>query len=44
MSNATFEELSFSEDCIQHINQYLHEVPLRSAEIGQGTLINLSST
>lgn len=39
MSHANSDELSFSEDCIQHINQYLHEVPLRSAEIGQGTII-----
>ena len=39
MSNRVFNDVSDSEDCIQYVNERLHEVPLRSAEIGQGTLI-----
>lgn len=39
MSNRVGQEISDSEDCITYVNQRLHEIPLRAAEIGQGTII-----
>ena len=37
MSNNNDIELSNSDDCEKYINQFIQEVPLRRAEIGQGT-------
>lgn len=39
MSNSNYTELSNSDDCEKYINQFIQEVPLRRAEIGQGTVI-----
>ena len=39
MSNNNYTELSDSDDCEKYINQFIQEFPLRSAEIGQGTVI-----
>ena len=39
MTNNTYTELSHSEDCEKHANQFIQEFPLRRAEIGQGTVI-----
>ncbi len=39
MTNTNYTELSNSDDCEKYINQFIQDVPLRSAEIGQGTVI-----
>ena len=39
MSNSNYTELSDSDDCEKYVNQFIQEVPLRRAEIGQGTVI-----
>ena len=39
MTNANYTELSHSDDCEKYIQQFIQEVPLRRAEIGQGTII-----
>ena len=39
MSTNNSNELYYSEDCIQHANQFIQEFPLRRAEIGAGTVI-----
>ncbi|WP_336930953.1 pirin family protein [Acinetobacter tandoii] len=39
MTNSNYIELSDSDDCEKYINQFIQEFPLRSAEIGQGTVI-----
>ncbi|NOJ68830.1 pirin family protein [Acinetobacter indicus] len=39
MTNANYTELSHSDDCEKYIQQFIREVPLRRAEIGQGTVI-----
>lgn len=39
MTNANYTELSHSDDCEKYIQQFIQEVPLRRAEIGQGTVI-----
>ena len=39
MTNTNYTELSSSDDCEKYINQFVQEFPLRSAEIGQGTVI-----
>lgn len=39
MTNANYTELSHSDDCEKYIQQFIQEVPLRCAEIGQGTVI-----
>ena len=39
MSNSNYTELSNSDDCDKYVKQFIQEFPLRSAEIGQGTLI-----
>ena len=39
MTNTNYTELSYSDDCEKYINQFIQEFPLRSAEIGQGTVI-----
>ena len=39
MSNANYTELSNSDDCDKYISKFIQEFPLRSAEIGQGTVI-----
>ena len=38
MTNTNYTELSSSDDCEKYINQFVQEFPLRSAEIGQGTV------
>ncbi len=39
MTNSNYTELSNSDDCEKYVNQFIQEFPLRSAEIGQGTII-----
>ena len=39
MTNTNYTELSYSDDCEKYINQFIQEFTLRSAEIGQGTVI-----
>ena len=39
MTNANYTELSHSDDYEKYVNQFIQEFPLRSAEIGQGTVI-----
>lgn len=39
MTNSNYTELSSSDDCEKYVNQFIQEFPLRSAEIGQGTVI-----
>ena len=39
MSNSNITELSDSKDCDLHVQQHLHEFPLRMAQIGEGTTI-----
>ena len=39
MTNSTYTEVSHSDDCEKYINQFIQEFPLRSAEIGNGTVI-----
>lgn len=39
MTNANYTELSHSDDCEKYIQQFIQEVPLRRAKIGQGTVI-----
>lgn len=39
MSNTNDTELSHSDDCEKYVNQFIQNFPLRSAEIGQGTVI-----
>ena len=39
MTNNNYTELSHSDDCEKYVNQFIQEFPLRSAEIGQGTVI-----
>lgn len=39
MTNSNYTELSDSDDCQKYVNQFIQEFPLRSAEIGQGTVI-----
>ncbi len=39
MSNNNYTELSDSDDCEKYISQFIQDFPLRSAEIGQGTVI-----
>jgi len=39
MSNSNYTDLSHSDDCEKYINQFIQEVPIRRAEIGQGTVI-----
>ena len=39
MTNSNYTELSDSDDCEKYVNQFIQEFPLRSAEIGQGTVI-----
>ena len=39
MTNNTDTEISHSDDCTKYINQFIQEVPLRHAEIGNGTVI-----
>ncbi|QOW54146.1 MULTISPECIES: pirin family protein [Acinetobacter] len=39
MTNANYTELSHSDDCEKYIQQFIQEVPLRRAEIGQDTVI-----
>ena len=40
MSNNNDIELSNSDDCEKYINQFIQEVPLRRAEIGQEPSLN----
>lgn len=39
MTNTNYTELSKSDDCEKFINQFIQNIPLRSAEIGRGTII-----
>lgn len=39
MTNTNYTELSKSDDCEKFINQFIQDIPLRSAEIGRGTII-----
>lgn len=39
MSNRNTTEISHSEDCEKYTSQFIQDVPLRRAEIGQGTVI-----
>lgn len=39
MTNSNYTELSHSDDCEKYVNQFIQEFPLRSAKIGQGTVI-----
>jgi quercetin 2,3-dioxygenase len=39
MTNTNYTELSHSGDCETYINQFIQNMPLRSAEIGRGTII-----
>ena len=39
MSNSNYTDMSHSDDCEKYIDQFIQEVPIRRAEIGQGTVI-----
>ncbi len=39
MTNSSYTELSNSDDCEKYVNRFIQEFPLRSAEIGKGTVI-----
>ena len=39
MSNTTEHNVSHSADCAQYANQFIQDFPIRSAEIGKGTVI-----
>lgn len=39
MTTTNYTELSNSDDCEKHVNQFIQEFPLRSVTIGQGTVI-----
>lgn len=39
MTNNTYTEVSYSDDCAKYINQFIQTFTLRRAEIGQGTVI-----
>ena len=39
MTNTNYTELSYSDDCEKYINQFIQDFTLRTAEIGQGTVI-----
>lgn len=39
MSNSNYDEISHSDDCEKYVNQFIQNFELRSAEIGQGTII-----
>jgi quercetin 2,3-dioxygenase len=39
MSNNGYTEISNSDDCEKYVNQFIQDISLRSAEIGQGTVI-----
>lgn len=39
MTNTNYTELSKSDDCEKFINEFIQNIPLRSAEIGRGTII-----
>lgn len=39
MSNNNDYDISDSKDCEKFANQFIQEFPIRSAEIGQGTVI-----
>ena len=39
MTNTNYTELSKSDECEKFINQFIQDIPLRSAEIGRGTII-----
>lgn len=39
MSNSNITEVSHSDDCEKYVNQFIQDFPIRSAEIGKGTVI-----
>lgn len=39
MTNTNYTEISNSDDCEKYVNQFIQDFPIRSAEIGRGTVI-----
>ena len=39
MTNTNYTEISHSDDCEKYVNQFVQDFPIRSAEIGRGTVI-----
>ncbi|MDM1785159.1 pirin family protein [Acinetobacter bereziniae] len=39
MTNTNYTEISNSDDCKKYVNQFIQDFPIRSAEIGRGTVI-----
>lgn len=39
MTNTNYTEISHSDDCEKYVNQFVQDFPIRSAEIGKGTVI-----
>jgi quercetin 2,3-dioxygenase len=39
MTNTNYTEISHSDDCEKYVNQFIQNFPIRSAEIGKGTVI-----
>lgn len=39
MTNTNYTEISHSDDCEKYVNQFIQDFPIRSAEIGRGTVI-----
>lgn len=39
MTNTNYTEISDSQDCETHVNQFIQDFQIRSAEIGKGTVI-----
>lgn len=39
MTNSNYTEISNSDDCEKYVNQFIQDFPIRSAEIGKGTVI-----
>ena len=39
MTNTNYTEISNSDDCEKYVNQFIQDFPIRSAEIGKGTVI-----
>ncbi|MCX5468829.1 pirin family protein [Acinetobacter nematophilus] len=39
MTNTNYTEISHSDDCEKYVNKFIQDFPIRSAEIGRGTVI-----
>ncbi|WP_445114595.1 pirin family protein [Acinetobacter sp. WZC-1] len=39
MTNTSYNEISSSDDCEKYANQFIQDFPIRTAEIGKGTVI-----